>query len=159
MISPIWIGASKYHHNRHGIDHRNSRAKKMRAIIQSRFWMNRVTSTPALVFRQAQIITENLHSCSVIVSPMGRFLGRPLGFPDVPLTKRVAMPASCSLSYRPADVGCKGKSGWKSSSIESVMIAPELIEWSLQISTLRAAIDHLNPHDKNMRRASVDVVR
>lgn len=32
-----------------------------------------------------------------------------------------------------------------------------LIEWSFQISTSLAAIDHLNTHDKNVRRARTDV--
>ena len=50
-----------------------------------------------------------------------RRLGRPLGFPDVPLTNRAAIPASCNFSYLSSgDFESEGRATWDSSS-ESVM--------------------------------------
>src|SRR6266850_3831988 len=73
-----------------------------------------------------------------------RPLGRPFGFPDVPLTNRVAMPASCSLSYRPAaDFDSEGRS-IRDSSNESAMEAPKVGSgWSYEISTFPSSISHL----------------
>ena len=50
------------------------------------------------------------------------FLGLPAGLPDRPLTNRVAMPASSSLSYRPA--AAFGSAGEGRLSGKSVMGAP-----------------------------------
>ena len=50
------------------------------------------------------------------------FLGLPAGLPDLPLTNRVALPASSSLSYRPA--AAFGSTGEERLLGESVMGAP-----------------------------------
>ena len=82
---------------------------------------------------------------SFMLMPIGGRLGRPLGFPDVPLTNRVAMPASCSLSYLPAGgFDSEGRSIWDLSN-ESVMGAPKVgFKWSFEISTFPPSISHLN---------------
>jgi hypothetical protein len=81
---------------------------------------NIARSTRAMLFGHAQTIAEDVSTYSVMHFSIGRRLGRPLGFPDVPLTNRVAIPPSCSLPYRPADFDSDGSSIWDSSN-ESVM--------------------------------------
>jgi hypothetical protein len=50
------------------------------------------------------------------------FLGLPPGLPDLPLTNRVALPAACSLSYRPSvEFSCAGE---ERLSDESAMVPP-----------------------------------
>ena len=70
-------------------------------------------------------LLPRVRSYSFMLFSMRPRLGRPLGFPDVPLTNRVAIPASCNLSYLPTgDFDSEGRS-IRYSSNESIMAAPK----------------------------------
>src|SRR5260221_4927325 len=68
----------------------------------------------------------NVRSYSSMVFFIDRRLGRPPAFPDVPLTNRVAIPASSSLSYCRAVAFDSESRSIRDSSNEAVMEAPKV---------------------------------
>src|SRR5258705_9675262 len=82
---------------------------------------------------------------------MRRRLGRPLGFPEVPLTKRVAIPASCTLSSLPTGDFDSESRSIRYSSNESVMEAPKVVLVELRNISI-------SPIDRSFKCASIIMI-